>query len=111
VEPDTETLFRATPDVLGQALAPAPRDSVRGLGITTQRGTAVVWESGSGRAVHPAISWQDGRTIRRCASLLAEGVFVSPLAAATKVEWILDRVDPRREAERAGLLRCGTLDA
>src|SRR5438094_380264 len=70
VEHDTERLLGAALDVLGQALARAPRDAVRGLGITTQRGTAVVWETGSGRAVHPAISWQDGRTIHRCASLL-----------------------------------------
>src|SRR5436309_1046888 len=111
VEHDTEALLHATLDVLRQALAQAPRDGLRGLGITTQRGTAVVWAAGSGRAVHPAISWQDVRTIARCAGLLADGVFVSPLAAATKVEWILDRVDPRREEVRAGRLRCGTLDA
>ena len=110
VEHDPETLFRATLDVLSEALAAVP-GGVRGLGIATQRGTAVVWEADSGRAVHPAISWQDGRTIRRCADLLAEGVFVSPLAAATKIEWILDRVDPDRDRVRAGRLRCGTLDA
>ncbi|TMB51373.1 MAG: glycerol kinase [Deltaproteobacteria bacterium] len=110
VEHDPETLFRATLDVLSEALAAVP-GGVRGLGIATQRGTAVVWEADSGRAVHPAISWQDGRTIRRCADLLAEGVFVSPLAAATKIEWILDRVDPDRDRIRAGRLRCGTLDA
>jgi len=110
VEHDPETLFRATLDVLSEALAAVP-GGVRGLGIATQRGTAVVWEADSGRAVHPAISWQDGRTIRRCADLLTEGVFVSPLAAATKIEWILDRVDPDRDQIRAGRLRCGTLDA
>ena len=110
VEHDPETLFRATLDVLSEALAAVP-GGVRGLGIATQRGTAVVWEADSGRAVHPAISWQDGRTIRRCADLLAEGVFVSPLAAATKIEWILDRVDLDRDRIRAGRLRCGTLDA
>ena len=110
VEHDPETLFRATLDVLSEALAAVP-GGVRGLGIATQRGTAVVWEADSGRAVHPAISWQDGRTIRRCADLLAEGMFVSPLAAATKIEWILDRVDPDRDRIRAGRLRCGTLDA
>ena len=110
VEHDPETLFRATLDVLSEALAAVP-GGVRGLGIATQRGTAVVWEADSGRAVHPAISWQDGRTIRRCADLLAEGMFVSPLAAATKIEWILDRVDPDRDRVRAGRLRCGTLDA
>ncbi len=110
VEHDPETLFRATLDVLSEALAAVPGGE-RGLGIATQRGTAVVWEADSGRAVHPAISWQDGRTIRRCADLLTEGVFVSPLAAATKIEWILDRVDPDRDRIRAGRLRCGTLDA
>jgi glycerol kinase len=36
---------------------------------------------------------------------------VSPLAAATKIEWILDRVDPERTGIRTGTLRCGTLDA
>jgi glycerol kinase len=42
---------------------------------------------------------------------MADGVFVSPLAAATKIEWILDRVDPDRAAVRAGRLACGTVDA
>src|SRR5262249_25425549 len=29
----------------------------------------------------------------------------------SKIEWLLDRVDPRRDDVRAGRLRCGTLDA
>ena len=32
---------------------------------------------------------------------MAEGLFVSPLIAATKLEWILDRVDPERDGGRA----------
>ncbi len=111
VEHDPEALFRATLEVLRSALAGVPADRVRGLGIATQRGTALVWETATGRAVHPALSWQDGRTAARCTALLSEGVFVSPLAAATKIEWILDRVDPGRDAVRAGRLRCGTVDA
>jgi glycerol kinase len=42
---------------------------------------------------------------------MSQGFFVSPLLAATKIEWILDRVDPERTAVRAGRLRCGTIDA
>jgi glycerol kinase len=38
-------------------------------------------------------------------------MFVSPLAAASKVEWILDRVDADRRGVESGRLRCGTLDA
>jgi glycerol kinase len=41
---------------------------------------------------------------------MGEGIFVSPLMAATKIEWILDRVDPDRGGVGAGRLRCGTLD-
>src|SRR5262245_15384437 len=111
VEHDAEALVQATLAVLGTALAEVPPDRVRGLGIATQRGTAVVWDTATGRAVHPALSWQDQRTAARCMALMEEGLFVSPLAAATKLEWILDRVDPDRSAVRAGRLRCGTLDA
>src|SRR5437870_8148338 len=111
VEHDPEALWRATLSVLGTVLAEAPAERVRGLGLATQRGTALVWEAATGGAVAPALSWQDGRTAARCQALLAEGVFVSPLAAATKIEWILDRVDTDRAGVRSGRLRCGTVDA
>jgi len=111
VEHDPEALWRATLEVLGGVLAHASPDGVRGLGIATQRGTALVWEAATGRAVAPALSWQDQRTAARCQALMAEGVFVSPLAAATKIEWILDRVDADRAGVTSGRLRCGTVDA
>jgi glycerol kinase len=111
IEHDGEALFAATCAVLSTALGRVPAGRVRGLGIATQRGTAVVWDAKTGRAAHPLLSWQDGRTAARCAALMEGGVFVSPLAAATKLEWILDRIDPERSAVAAGRLRCGTVDA
>src|SRR5947199_117046 len=111
VEHDPEALWRATLAVLGAVLAGVPAERVRGLGIATQRGTALVWEAATGRAAAPGLSWQDGRTAARCNALMAEGVLVSPLAAATKIEWILDRVDADRAGVRSGRLRCGTVDA
>src|SRR6185503_1830123 len=111
VEHDAEALYQATRAVLSAALADIPAARVQAIGIATQRGSAAVWEAATGRAVHPLISWQDGRTTARCADLMAQGFFVSPLLAATKIEWILDRVDPERSAVRAGTLRCGTIDA
>ena len=111
VEHDTEATLQAVHAVLRQALADVPAGSVRGLGLTTQRSTAVVWEAASGRAVHPAISWQDGRTHERCAELFGQGIVVVPLVAASKVEWLLDRVDADRTRVRAGELRCGTLES
>ena len=110
VEHDPEALIAATHAVLAAVLAEAPTGAVRGCGIATQRATALVWDAGTGRAVAPALSWQDGRTTARCEALMGDGVFVSPLAAATKIEWILDRVDPDRTGVGAGRLRCGTVD-
>ena len=94
VEHDLDATYAAALAVLRDALADAGGARVAALGITTQRGTAVVWERDGGRAVHAAISWQDARTTKRCRDLLAEGVLVVPLTAASKIEWILDRVDP-----------------
>ncbi len=111
VEHDTEALWTAVVGVLADALGAVDVARVRGVGITTQRGAAVVWERASGRAVHPAISWSDARAEARCTALMAEGVLVSPLMAASKIEWILDRVDPERAGVASGRLVCGTLDA
>jgi len=111
VEHDLEQTYAAVLAVLAAAAADAGTAGVRALGITTQRGTAVVWETDGGRPVHDAISWQDARATQRCMDLLAQGVLVVPLTAASKVEWILDRVDPKRHGVESGRLRCGTLDA
>jgi len=111
VEHDTDRLWDAVLSVLRRVLGAVDASAVRCLGVTTQRATAVVWDAASGRAVHPAISWQDGRTKERCDELLARGLLVVPLMAASKIEWILDRVDPDRTQVGAGTLRCGTLDA
>jgi glycerol kinase len=110
VEHDAEALFQGTVEVLRDVLGQVPADAVQALGIATQRATAIVWEAATSRAVAPALSWQDGRTAKRCEQLLEEGLFLSPLMAATKIEWILDRVDRDRSTLRAGRLRCGTID-
>jgi len=111
VEHDTEGLWAAVRDVVATAVADVDAARVRGLGITTQRGTALVWERASGRAVYPAISWSDARAEARCAELMGHGILVSPLMAASKIEWILDRVDADRAGVASGRLACGTLDA
>lgn len=111
VEHDLEATWTAVLTVLRAAVVAARGGAVAALGVTTQRGTAVVWERAGGRPVHAAISWQDARTTQRCMDLLAAGVLVVPLTAASKIEWILDRVDPDRAGVASGRLLCGTLDA
>jgi uncharacterized membrane protein YdcZ (DUF606 family) len=81
-----------------------------GIGIANQRETTVLWERASGRAVAPAIVWQDRRTAARCAELPRElirertGLVPDPYFSATKLEWLL-------RAHRRPGLAFGTIDS
>src|SRR5262249_26470476 len=111
VEHDLDDLLRAVVRVTRSALDGTSANRVRGLGLSSQRSTAVVWDAASGRPLGPGLSWQDTRTEDRCQELMAQGLMITPLMAASKIEWLLDRTDPDRTGVRAGRIRCGTLDA
>ena len=49
-----------------------PRD-VAAIGITNQRETTIVWERATGKAIYPAIVWQDRRTAPLCSVLEESG--------------------------------------
>jgi glycerol kinase len=106
-------------EVLGRAEA-RPRD-VAAIGITNQRETVIVWDRATGKAVHPAIVWQDRRTAPLCSELEASGVgegvsaktglVLDPYFSATKVAWILDNVPGARARAERGELAFGTVDS
>jgi len=106
-------------EALGKAGA-RPRD-VAAIGITNQRETVVVWERATGKAIHPAIVWQDRRTAERCEELvdvgvedavgLRTGLVLDPYFSATKVAWILDHVPGARARAERGELAFGTVDS
>ncbi len=68
--------------------------AVEGIGISNQRGTAVVWDAATGVPVAPAQGWQDLRTLGDCLVLAAEGFRFAPNQAATKFAAIRNAVDP-----------------
>ena len=106
-------------EALGKAGA-RPRD-VAAIGITNQRETVVVWERATGKAIYPAIVWQDRRTAARCEALvdlelgnevgLRTGLVLDPYFSATKVAWILDNVPGARARAERGELAFGTVDS
>jgi glycerol kinase len=106
-------------EALGKAGA-RPRD-VAAIGITNQRETAIVWERATGKAIHPAIVWQDRRTAAHCKALVESGVedevssrtglVLDPYFSATKIRWILDHVDGARAKAERGELAFGTVDS
>jgi glycerol kinase len=91
------------------------------IGITNQRETTVLWERATGRAVHPAIVWQDRRTAPLCDALRAAGheplvrertgLVLDPYFSATKLEWLLSNVPGARGRAEAGDLAFGTVDS
>ncbi|MGO8758087.1 MAG: glycerol kinase GlpK [Terracidiphilus sp.] len=106
-------------EALGKAGA-RPRD-VAAIGITNQRETVIVWERATGKAIHPAIVWQDRRTAATCKALeesgagemvsARTGLVLDPYFSATKVKWILDHVEGARGRAERGELAFGTIDS
>jgi glycerol kinase len=122
VEHEPEDIWVSTVTTCREALDKAgiTAKDVAAIGITNQRETTVVWDRGTGQAVHRAIVWQDRRTAEICAALKADGLepmisaktglIIDPYFSGTKVAWILDHVpDARARAERGELL-FGTVD-
>ncbi|MEM7668217.1 MAG: glycerol kinase GlpK [Pseudomonadota bacterium] len=95
--------------------------AISAIGVTNQRETTVIWDRDTGRAIHPAIVWQDRRTAGRCSTLKAAGheamvrertgLLLDPYFSGTKIAWILDQIEGAREQAQAGKLAFGTVDS
>lgn len=123
VEHDPEEIWQTTLNSCRKAIADAGLTAaeIAGIGITNQRETTVIWDRQTGRAIYPAIVWQDRRTAKHCAELKSQGVeelvarrsglLLDPYFSGTKVAWILDNVDGARARADAGELAFGTIDS
>jgi glycerol kinase len=119
VEQDPGELLRSLESAAHDAIdSPAGRSApVVAAGLATQRSTIVCWERSTGRALTPAISWQDRRNaawlerLRPLAGSIREttGLVLSPHYGASKLRWCLDHVPAVREAARSGDLAAGPL--
>lgn len=110
VEQDPHALVDAALDALAEATEATGDAELVALGLTCQRGTLVAWDRSTGRALAPAIGWQDRRTAPRVAELQAMGIPVSTLLAGLKMEWLRREHPDVRRAADAGTLRFGTVD-
>jgi glycerol kinase len=80
---------------------------VDAVGLADQRSSTVVWDRATGEPVGPGLGWQDLRTVGRCLELRGQELRLAPNASATKLEWLLDHVDPGRRRD----LCFGTVDS
>lgn len=121
VEHDPEDIWKSVYESLQKVLKELPRGSVEAIGITNQRETTVVWDTGTGKPVYNAIVWQCRRTSPRCEALKKKGFSglfkkrtglpVDAYFSATKIEWILKNVSGARKKAKAGKLCFGTTDS
>ena len=123
VEHDASEIWDVTHAVAGEALADAELapGELAAVGITNQRETVCVWDPASGEPLHNAIVWQDRRTAARCDELRAAGheplvrgrtgLVLDPYFSATKIQWLLERVEGLRERALSGRAVFGTVDS
>ena len=122
VEQDPADIWNTQVEVtikLFQKLELSPKD-IAAIGITNQRETTIVWNRKTGKAIYPAIVWQDKRTAGFCDQLKHEGwaetfqektgLIIDAYFSATKIHWILEHVDGARELAEKGDLLFGTVD-
>ena len=122
VEHDPMAIWHSQRDTAQQVLAQCglrPSD-IRGVGITNQRETTVLWNRRTGLPLHNAIVWQDRRTETLCQQWRDQGVEpmvqqrtglrLDPYFSATKLRWLLDHIPGARAQAQAGELAFGTVD-
>jgi glycerol kinase len=121
VEHDPEAIWRSVLSAFAQARAQAPTESIAGIGVTNQRETVVMWDRATGRALAPAIVWQDRRTAGRCKAMReagheplvqrTTGLLLDPYFSGTKIAWMLENLPGLRRRAEAGDIAFGTVDS
>ncbi|NLL70931.1 MAG: glycerol kinase GlpK [Epulopiscium sp.] len=94
--------------------------SIKGLGITNQRETTIIWNKHTGIPIYNGIVWQCRRTSDQCQRYKEQGyekmirqktgLVIDAYFSATKIQWILDHVEGARESAEKGDLLFGTVD-
>ncbi|EOZ4054083.1 glycerol kinase GlpK [Staphylococcus pseudintermedius] len=122
VEHDANEIWSSVLSVMASVLTEnnVSANEVKGIGITNQRETTVVWDKETGRPIYNAIVWQSRQTQSICDALKQEGheqtfrdktgLLLDPYFSGTKVKWILDKVDGAREKAAKGEILFGTID-
>ena len=123
VEHDAEEIWQGQLAVAREVLKKSgtAASQLAAIGITNQRETTVLWERATGRAIAPAIVWQDRRTASLCDELRAAGrealfqektgLLLDPYFSGSKLKWLLDHILGARTRAGRGELAFGTIDS
>src|SRR3990167_944898 len=121
VEHDPEEIWKTTFACCQHAIEKVGLSAkeIAAIGISNQRETTILWDKKTGKAIYPAIVWQDRRTADQCSAFSVEdrkivtektGLLIDPYFSATKIAWILDHIPDARARAEKGELLFGTID-
>jgi len=120
VEQDALAILDSVKRAITAVAVYAP-DAVAAVGLSSQRESAVIWDTETGLPLGPVLGWQDRRTTDRADALAAAshgplirrvtGLPLDPMFSALKFAWLLDQVDPDRSLSRLGRIAVGTIDS
>jgi glycerol kinase len=123
VEHNALEIWRNTVSTMAEALASAALSAsdLISVGVTNQRETTLLWDSGTGEPLGNAIVWQDTRTDRYVTELGKDGgqdrlrgKTGLPLAtyfSGLKLRWLLENIPGARAKARSGDALFGTIDS
>jgi len=130
LEEDPEEIYQSIVTCM-DAVMKDISEPIAALGITNQRESTVVWDIETGKALHNAIIWCDGRTQETVDKVITEnkdrkkdstvtdqnmlhsatGLPISTYFSALKLRWILDNCSAAAEAAANGTAAFGTIDS
>ena len=121
VEHTPEDIWQAALSATRQALASYDVSQLRGIGITNQRETIVLWDRETLASPRNAIVWQDRRTTEICDNLRAAGheprvreltgLRLDPYFSGTKLMWLAQEEPRTWAAVQSGKYAIGTVDS
>lgn len=122
VEHDANEIWLKTLQVIANVMIESglEPENINSIGITNQRETTVIWDKETGHPIHKAVVWQSKQTSDIADQLVEDGhkkgihektgLVVDSYFSATKIKWILDKVEGSRERAENGELLFGTID-
>ncbi len=123
VEHDPDEIWRTVLECAGEALRKGGVGvrEVKGIGITNQRESTILWRRDTGRPVANSICWQCRRSAQICDDLKAAGreaavtektgLVIDAYFSATKIKWIIDNVEGVKGQIARGNICMGNIDS
>lgn len=123
VEHDPQEIWSTQLAVMIEVIAKAnvKLEAIKGIGITNQRETTIVWNRKTGKPIYNAIVWQDRRTADYCKAIADRGLdkliqektglLIDSYFSASKIHWILNNVEGAKAMADRGELAFGTVDS